>query len=135
MRLGACLAALFDYWIMKKNVIIAAAVAAVCAGALIAWVIISGISPQNPTAEIYLDGKLYKALPLSQDCELVIQTERGSNTVTVVNGTVAVTEADCPDKVCVRTGAVSGGGVPIVCLPNRLEIRVVSGGDAVDTVM
>lgn len=117
---------------MKKNMIIAAAIAAVCAAALIAWLFLSGQTLQNPTAEIYLDGALYKTLPLSEDCKLVIETERGSNTVTVSNGTVAVTEADCPDKVCVRTGVVSGGGVPIVCLPHRLEIRVVSGESAVD---
>ena len=120
---------------MKKNIIIAAIAAAVCAVSAIVWVILSGITPQNPTAEIYLDGVLYKTLPLSEDCELVIETERGSNTVMVRNGAVAVAEADCPDKVCVRTGAVSGGGVPIVCLPHRLEIRVVSGESTVDIVL
>lgn len=117
---------------MKKNIIIAAAAAAVCAAAAAVWIILSGMTPRNPTAEIYLGGVLYKTLPLSEDCEFVIETERGSNTVTVSNGAVAVTEADCPDKVCVRTGAISGGAVPIVCLPHRLEIRVVSGEDIVD---
>lgn len=120
---------------MKRNIIIAAIAAAVCAAAAIVWVILSGITPQNPTAEIYLDGELYKTLPLSVDCELVIETGRGSNTVTVCNGAVAVTEADCPDKVCVRTGAVSGMGTPIVCLPHRLEIRVVSGESMVDIAL
>jgi len=64
--------------------------------------------------------------------EFTIDCGSGHNTVTVRGGTISVTEADCPDKVCVRTGAISGGTVPIVCLPHRLEIRVVNGADSVD---
>lgn len=120
---------------MKKNIITAAVIAAVCAAAAFVWVNMRGVNPHGAAAEIYLDGALYRTLPLSQDCELIVQTERGSNTVTVRGGAVAVTEADCPDKVCVRTGAVSGGGVPIVCLPHRLEIRVVGAQSEVDAAL
>ena len=38
--------------------------------------------------------------------------------------------ADCPDKLCVRQGALDRNGV-IVCLPNRVVVRVSteSGAD------
>ena len=39
-------------------------------------------------------------------------------------------EADCPGKDCVHTGSISKAGSAIVCLPNRLEIRIENRGDA-----
>ncbi len=54
-------------------------------------------------------------------------------TVTIAGGRCAITQADCPDQVCVKTGWISRGGQSIVCVPNRIVITV-SGGAAVDAV-
>ena len=43
-------------------------------------------------------------------------------------GAAAVTEADCGDHTCVRTGAVSREGERIVCLPHKLIIHIEGGG-------
>ncbi len=75
-------------------------------------------------AEIWSDGKLLHTLPLSLDREVTIQTDRGTNVVTVKDGKIAVTEADCPDHYCMDRGYCAGG-TQIVCLPNRLVIRFV----------
>ena len=37
---------------------------------------------------------------------------------------VRMIAADCPDKVCVDTGWIGNGAVPIVCLPHHLVIRI-----------
>lgn len=58
----------------------------------------------------------------------------GSNTVTVEPGRICVSEADCPDQVCVMQGWLSDQAMPIVCLPHQLIILlkdVDPGGDAV----
>ena len=74
-------------------------------------------------AEVWLDGERIAVLPLDRDDELLVQTPDGGwNRVVVSGGRVAVTEANCPDRVCVARGAV-GGGAPIVCLPHRLVIQ------------
>ncbi|MBC8535096.1 NusG domain II-containing protein [Feifania hominis] len=39
-------------------------------------------------------------------------------------GAVAMREIDCPDRVCMRTGFVRDTGESIVCLPNRVIVRV-----------
>lgn len=39
-------------------------------------------------------------------------------------GKVRVVESTCPDKVCVRTGWISRPGQAIVCLPNRIVVRI-----------
>ena len=59
---------------------------------------------------------------------LTLEEEGGSNTVQVEKGRIRVSEADCPDQICVNQGWISGGAVPIVCLPHRLMIEIVGGG-------
>lgn len=111
----------------RRMIVIGSAIAVffiVCAAAA---AILYGADKNDPCAEVYVNGSLYAALPLSEDRELVVKTELGTNTVRVKDGAVSVVEADCPDKVCVHTGAVSKGNVPIICLPHKLEIKVVNG--------
>lgn len=72
--------------------------------------------------EILSDGKVLYTLNLDTDQQITVTTDRGSNTVTIRDGQVAVTEASCPDHYCMHRGWCEGGA-EIVCLPNRLVIR------------
>lgn len=54
-------------------------------------------------------------------------------TVKVFEGKIAITESDCPDKVCVKTGEISKKGESIVCVPNGIVITI-EGKRAVDAV-
>ena len=73
-------------------------------------------------AQVFSDGKLVATLSLAVDQEKTIESEYGINVVTVKDGKIAVTHADCPDGYCMKRGFCSGGA-QIVCLPNRLVIR------------
>ena len=85
------------------------------------------------TAEVWLDGERIAVLPLAVDTEMTVQAPDGGwNRIVVSGGAVAVTEADCPDGVCVARGAARGGA-PIVCLPHRLVIRF-TGSDTLDGI-
>ena len=97
---------------------------------LVAWYFIKS-SGSGTMAVIYVDGEEYDRIDLSRVKESYsfdIDTEYGHNTVTVDPGAISVTEADCPDKVCVNQGKISTGGVPVVCMPHRLYI-MIEGGD------
>ena len=48
----------------------------------------------------------------------------GTNILVVENGEAWVSEADCPDKVCMGMGKISRNGEFIACLPNRLLVVV-----------
>ena len=50
------------------------------------------------------------------------------NVVEIRDGKVSVTEGSCKSQVCVKHKAISAGGESIVCLPNRLVVRIESGG-------
>lgn len=63
-------------------------------------------------------------LDLSKDSTTVVSTELGTNLVVVENGTVRVSEADCPNHDCVDQGAISKAWQQIVCLPHKLTIDI-----------
>jgi hypothetical protein len=82
-------------------------------------------------AVVVQDGKEILRLPLNEDTEEVITRGEDSNTVVIRGGTARVTEANCPDKVCVHTGEIRYEGQTIVCLPHKLVVKIV-GGDNQD---
>ena len=82
-------------------------------------------SAKGASAEIYLGGKLYRRVDLSKDCEIDLE----HLTVIVEKVAIRVCDADCPDKICEERGAISKAGQTIVCLPNRIVIKVVGKGE------
>ena len=83
---------------------------------------------QATWAEIWSEGELLRKVDLSQDTEIIVETSRGKNVVRVEGGKIAVVEASCPDHYCMQRGFCNSGS-QIVCLPNRLVIRFVNGGE------
>ena len=76
---------------------------------------------QADRAEVYSDGVLLYTLALHTDTQVTVERGEGTNTITVQNGKIAVTSANCPDHYCMKRGFCDGGA-DIVCLPNRLVI-------------
>ncbi len=74
--------------------------------------------------EVWSDGKLQCTLSLDTDRQITVTSKTGTNVITVRDGKVAVTDADCADHICINRGFCSGGA-DIVCLPNRLVLRFV----------
>lgn len=113
------------YWI-----ILLAAILFICVGLTIPLLT---SDKEAAYAEIISDGKIMQIVDLRIDREIHITTNNGgSNTVTVKDGKIGVTEANCPDHYCMDRGMCSGG-TQIVCLPNRLIIRF-KGNLSVDSV-
>ena len=109
----------------RKNDIILIAALLVLAGAALLYVRLTRSA--GGTVRVALNGNVVAQLPLWADCTRVFESERGSNTVVIRDGGVSVTEADCPDKVCVDQGVIRYNGESIVCLPHKLVVTVVGG--------
>ena len=103
----------------------------VACGALSLWLFWPGETAQY--AEIWSDGALVKQVSLQIDQTFTVEGEFGTNVITVSDGKIGVTEADCPDHYCMHRG-MCNSGAQIVCLPNRLVIKFV-GDDPVDGVV
>lgn len=81
---------------------------------------------ESRTVEIVQDGTVLYTLDLAsaEDQEIVITSSEGStNTVTIENGEICISHAECPDQTCVKTGVLYSESLPIVCLPNKLIVR------------
>ena len=60
----------------------------------------------------------------------------GSNILDIGEGQAWLSEANCPDLLCVRQGKIRYTGQSIICLPNRLTVTVEGGEpDEVDAVV
>ena len=66
--------------------------------------------------------------PLADDGRYLIETELGSNAITVQNGRVWVSEADCPNGDCLRQNPLETPGPQLICLPHRLWVEIVPAG-------
>ena len=88
-------------------------------------------------AQIKQNGRIIKKINLSDvksPYDLKIKSHDGGyNTVRVMHNQIAVIDADCPDKLCVKRGAIDGGSIPIVCLPHKLSVTII-GEDKIDAV-
>ena len=85
-------------------------------------------------AVIYLNGEPVKTVDLSQDQTFSIE-DRYHNVIQIKDGSISIIESDCPGKDCVHSGSIHTAGRILVCLPNALEIRVISDDADVDFVV
>lgn len=76
--------------------------------------------------EIYVDNKLYKTYDIDDEDEIKIESEKGYNLIKIHNHGVEITEASCPDKVCIHEGFIEKPSKSIVCLPNKVHIKITS---------
>ena len=50
----------------------------------------------------------------------------GKNTLVIEDGQAYMSQADCPDELCVKTGRVQYDGETIVCLPHKVVVTIQS---------
>lgn len=80
------------------------------------------LRPQEAKSQVTViqQGRVVTVLDLSRDQTLTFTNNNGStNTVEIKSGKIAVTQASCPDHLCMSMGP-KNSGAPIACLPNGL---------------
>lgn len=101
-----------------------------------------GAAGQAQVAVLTEDGKILFTKPLSElqtAGSFTIEAQGYHYTIAFEGGRIRFAEADCPDKVCVRTGWVSRNSQVAACVPGHLILKitgpVTNGGDDIDIVM
>lgn len=80
----------------------------------------------GPVAVVTVNGKEAGRYPLTDDGTFPLNG--GSNVLVISDGEAWVSEANCPDRICMGMGKISKSGEFIACLPNRLIITVEETG-------
>lgn len=82
--------------------------------------------PTGSEVYIYKDGKLFEAVSLSTEKTVKIDEHI---TVKISGGAAYVLKSDCKGQDCVKAGKISKVGEMIVCLPNKVVIKIVGDGE------
>jgi len=75
----------------------------------------------NPELVVYVDGEEYGRYLLNEDRTIDIG---GTNICRIEGGRAWMTEANCPDQICVHSAAIDEKGGNIVCLPNKIILTI-----------
>lgn len=81
------------------------------------------------TIRITVNGEEYGTYSLAKDQVIKIND---TNVCEIKNGEVKMTEADCPDHLCMKQKAVDSTGGTIVCLPNKVVIEGEKGNSSAE---
>ncbi len=58
---------------------------------------------------------------------ITIAGEDGAwNQISISSDGVQMTDASCPDQLCVKQGKIADSFLPIVCLPNQVQIQIIA---------
>lgn len=85
------------------------------------------VSGSSRIAVIEQNGKVIKTIDLKKvesKSEITIPYNDHYNKIELEPGKIRFIDADCPDKVCVKTGWISEPGQTAVCLPHKLMIKI-----------
>lgn len=84
---------------------------------------------RNPggTAVLTVNGEETGEFPLSEPREVEISHGNHNNLLVIRDGKAYITEANCPDKVCVNRGGIQYQGETIVCVPNGVVVTIREG--------
>ena len=80
-------------------------------------------------AVVYVDGVRTASYPLTRDVTVRLPSPDGKsyNVLVISDGIADVTDAGCPDKICVMMHPIRYDGESIICLPNRTVIQIEGG--------
>lgn len=119
-------------WFSKADgFLILAVLAAVAFLLLPQWLSAGG----DVIAEVSVNGVVTKEIPLNQtDAKQQYILENGI-VLETENGSIRFSASDCPDALCVHTGAISRAGEVAACVPNKTVVALKSeNGAAVDGI-
>ena len=112
---------------MKKQDFIL--IIALLALALVAFFIISNLpGKEGSKVQVLVDGEILFEYDLNKDGVYDIETDFGENTLVIEDSKAYVSDADCPDKLCVNQGKIDKAGQSVICLPHKLVVTI-SGDD------
>lgn len=111
---------------MPKGVKIVLVITVILFAAAVVAMFVFNRQAGRKTVEIVQNGEVIYTLDLASEKDRsfnIDSPDGGYNTVTISGGTICISDADCPDHTCIKTGVLRSETIPVVCLPHRLVIR------------
>ncbi len=108
----------------KNDIILLAAILIIAA---LIWFFVRTTRSEGAVAVVTIDGEIFGTYPLNKNAEIRIGDDGHYNILVIKDGAAEITEASCPDKLCVHQGKVKYDGQSIICLPNKVVVEITGG--------
>lgn len=108
----------------KNDVIFISLLALLCVVVCV-WVYKGG-AVEGSNILITVDGKEYGTYSLLEEQTINIGEGDTKNIIEIRAGKAYMSEASCPDQLCVDQNEISFNKESIICLPNKVVITVIS---------
>lgn len=109
--------------LLKGDILI---VTFICMLAVAIFILMLPEANESNRLEVYADGELIYNIELIDGVEQTIEIEEFVHNTIEISGTkVRIIESTCYDHVCENTGYISKVGEIIVCMPNKLLLKIV----------
>jgi hypothetical protein len=100
------------------------------AAAAISYGLLQMTSKAGNEVTITVDKEVVVTASLDKDQDIEVPLADGVNLIQIKDGSVTMTEADCPDQICVKHKAISKSGETIVCLPHKVIVEIKSAEES-----
>ncbi len=74
--------------------------------------------------KVTVDNQVKYCYNFNKDTEVTITDGENVNVLVIKDGKAHISEANCPDKICVAHREISKTGETIVCLPHKLVVEI-----------
>lgn len=118
------------FGIKKGDVILIASLALLCISLFLIPVFSQG---KAAVADVWQHGEKIKEIDLST-VEESYEMSVGGCILLVQRGSIRFLDADCPDKLCVRSGTLSKNGDTAACVPNKVVVIIENKEKSFDAV-
>lgn len=73
---------------------------------------------------VEVNGQVVQQLDLQVPQQVIISGSIGKTIIEIGQGTARVLDSACPEKICVKTGKIHRAGELIVCVPNKVVVKI-----------
>lgn len=115
---------------MKKRDIIL--ISSILAVAIALFLIVELTKEEGAGVVVKVDGNEVAEYSLSKNGTYPLNG--GTNILVIEDGKAYLSDANCPDKLCVHQGKKWRSGETITCLPNKLTVTVCGAEESVDLI-
>lgn len=112
---------------LRNDLILVAALLVIAAAG---FILMNSFKQVGDWAVVTVDGVETARFPLRADKNYIIEVGDGGNFLVISDGKAMISDATCPDLICVHHRPISNVGETIVCLPNKVVISIEKSAES-----
>lgn len=92
---------------------------------MLIFIFINISKEEGSVAEVYYEDTLILTIDLNIDKEYVVEGDLGDVVLEVKNKEIRVKEENSPKHICSKEGFIGDSSRTLVCLPNKVIVKIV----------